>query len=173
VVLTAPNLLDISLVISPTLGMYRRYVKATGAVYHNKTRLLQIPSAHYSNLQSLSFIIDCNIYKLNPNAQILPRTYNTHLGGDADHLYLAVSDLWLMDSHIGFITGVVLLEWYHMVYGNDYPCVGFTRTQLTNATDINWLRWLEVGCRQVCRNVSDWRMSRYFSITCVTTSVSW
>jgi hypothetical protein len=120
------------------LGAYVRYVKATGAVYDYTTQFLRIPSAHYSKLRSLFFTVDGNTYELNANAQIFPRTLNTFLGGDADHLYLVVSDLGPeVSSEIGFIVGMTFLQRYYSVFDNDYPRVGFARTRFTHATDIN------------------------------------
>jgi hypothetical protein len=115
-----------------------RYAKATGADYDNTTQLLRIPAAHYSKLRSLFFTVDGNTYELNANAQIIPRTFNTLLGGDADHLYLVVSDLGPeVSREIGFIVGMAFLQRYYSVFDNDYPCVGFARTRFTYATDIN------------------------------------
>ncbi|KAF8495710.1 aspartic peptidase domain-containing protein [Russula emetica] len=118
---------------------YDRYAKATGAVYDNTTQSLRISSAQYSNLQSLFFTVDGNTYELNPNAQIFPRTFNTLpiVGGDADHLYLVVSDLGPQSSEIGFIAGMAFIERFYSVFDNDYGRVGFANTQFTNATDIN------------------------------------
>jgi cathepsin E len=115
-----------------------RYVKATGAVYDITTRFLCIPSAQYSNLRSLFFTVDGNTYELNANAQIIPRTFNTLFGGDADHLYLVVFDLGPeVYSQQGFVVGMTFLQRYYSVFDNDYPRVGFARTRFTNATDIN------------------------------------
>jgi hypothetical protein len=74
---------------------------------------------------------------LNGNAQILPRTFNTFLGGNLDYLYLIVFDLEDMSSEFGFIVGMTFLERFYSVYDIDNSRVGFASTRFTNATDIN------------------------------------
>ena len=115
-------------------------MKATGAIFDNTTQLLRITLEQYNNLQSLYFIVDDTAYELIPNAQILPRTTNTGLGGDDDHLYLVVFDLGQGDTlggSIDYICGMVFLERYYSVYDQDCPSVGFARTVFTDANDIN------------------------------------
>ncbi|KAN0103724.1 aspartic peptidase A1 [Russula decolorans] len=136
---TSPGVVDTGTnLIGLNTRAYVRYVKATGAVYDITTRFLCIPSAQYSNLRSLFFTVDGNTYELNANAQIIPRTFNTLFGGDADHLYLVVFDLGPeVYSQQGFVVGMTFLQRYYSVFDNDYPRVGFARTRFTNATDIN------------------------------------
>ena len=125
-------------VLSYTLGAYHRYAKATNAVYDNTTELLRIPSAYYKNLQSLFFTVDGTTYELNANAQIIPRKFNTLIGGDSDHFYLVVFDLGpKISKKLSFIAGMAFLQRYYSVYDNDCRRVGFARTRFTNATDIN------------------------------------
>ena len=122
------------------LGAYDSYVKATGAVYDNTTHFLRIPVEQYNNLQSLFVTADDTSYELNANAQVFPRTLNTIIGGDVDHLYLIVYDLGPPQSagfDLDFVLGMPFLERYYSIFDNDYPRVGFASTRFTNATDIN------------------------------------
>ena len=113
-------------------------MKATGAIYDNATQLLHITLEQYNKLKPLYFIVDDITYELNQNAQILPRTANTLLGGDNDHLYLIVFDLGQLEaSGLEYIAGMAYLQRYYSVYDRDCPSVGFSRTPFTDATDIN------------------------------------
>ena len=103
------------------------------------TGLLRIPLAHYSNLQSLFFIVDGISYEINPNAQLFPRTFSPYIGGDAKHLYLIVNNLnsVLHTDSFEYIVGMTFLQRYYSIYDKDLSRVGFAKTTLTNATDIN------------------------------------
>jgi hypothetical protein len=119
------------------LGAYDSYVRATGAVYDNTTQLLRIRTEDYNNLQTLTFTVDDKNYVLNPNSQILPRTFNTKLGGDLNHFYLIVFDLGFVTTKFGFVVGMSFLERYYSVFDLYNRRVGFASTRFTNATDIN------------------------------------
>jgi hypothetical protein len=121
------------------LDAYDRYVKATGAVYDNTTDFLRIPITDYNSLKPLIFTVDDTNYVLNRNAQIIPRTFNTQLGGDLDHFYLIVFDLGNVTglSKLEFIVGMAFLQRFYSVCDIDNRRVGLASTRFTNATDIN------------------------------------
>jgi hypothetical protein len=120
------------------LGAYNLYVQETGAVFDDTSGLLSITSAQYDSLQSLFIDIGGTTYELNANAQIMPRSLNTYLGGKADGIYLVVADLGQVENGgLDFIFGMTFLERLYSVYDTGNNCVGLATTQFTNRTDIN------------------------------------
>ena len=55
--------------------------------------LPSITPDQYNNLETLIFEIGGVTYELNANAQIWPRTLNTHIGGQQESVYLVEFDL--------------------------------------------------------------------------------
>ena len=75
-------------------------MNATGATLDNNTGMLSLPKDEYKNLKPLNFNIGKKTWTLCANAQIWPRSLNTDLGGDEDHIYLVVGDVsWVKYSH--------------------------------------------------------------------------
>ncbi|KAH9979938.1 acid protease [Lactifluus volemus] len=72
---------------------FQTYQQITGATLDQTTGLLTITASQFENLQSLFFNIGGISYELTPNAQIWPRSLNAQIGGDANSIYLVVSDL--------------------------------------------------------------------------------
>ena len=74
------------------------------------TGLLKITPAQYDALQALHFLIDGKTYSLNANAQIWPRPLNSVIGGEADGIYLVISDLGTkLGAGMDFISGMAFL----------------------------------------------------------------
>jgi hypothetical protein len=74
------------------------------------TGLLAITSEQYANLQTLNFNIGSTSYSLTPNGQIWPRSLNTDIGGDSNHIYLVIADLGSNSgSGLDFINGYSFL----------------------------------------------------------------
>ena len=101
---------------------------------------------------------------------MIPHTFNTLVGGDADHLYLVVFDHGpKTSSRIGFITGMAFLHGITL-FATMTTLVsvlpGLDSPMLRKSTD--WMA-SATGYRRVCRYVRDWKMSGYLSTTCVTT----
>lgn len=72
---------------------YQAYTQATGAVKDSKTGMLSLTNDQFANLQPLDFNIGGQTWSLSANGQIWPRSLNSALGGDNDHVYLVVSDV--------------------------------------------------------------------------------
>lgn len=83
-----------------TTDHYNAYVNATGAVLDNGTNMLSLPKDQYDKLQPLNFNIGGKTWALNANAQIWPRSLNTALNGDDDHIYLVVGDVSSLIHHL-------------------------------------------------------------------------
>ncbi|KZT08196.1 acid protease [Laetiporus sulphureus 93-53] len=114
---------------------YEKYVSYTGATYDDNTGLLKISSEGYDKLDSVYFTIGGTSFELTANAQIWPRSLNTYIGGDADSIYLVISDLG-DDAETGFefINGMTFLERFYFVYNSGSSEVGFATTEYTTAT---------------------------------------
>ncbi|KAG1763714.1 acid protease [Suillus occidentalis] len=114
---------------------YDKYQSATGATLDNNTGLLTITSEQYDNLQTLNFNIGSTSYSLTPNAQIWPRSLNTDIGGDSDHIYLVITDLGSKSgSGLDFVNGYSFLQRFYSVYDTSNSQVGFATTSSTSAT---------------------------------------
>lgn len=114
---------------------YNKYQSATGATLDNNTGLLTITSEQYANLQTLNFNIGSTSYSLTPNGQIWPRSLNTDIGGDSNHIYLVIADLGSNSgSGLDFINGYSFLQRFYSVYDTSNSQVGFATTSSTSAT---------------------------------------
>ncbi|EIW80819.1 acid protease [Coniophora puteana RWD-64-598 SS2] len=114
---------------------FQAYQKATGATADSATGLLKVTSAQYSKLEDLNFEIGGTKYPLSANGQIFPRSLNSAIGGDADSIYLIVSDIGTQSGQgLDFINGYAFLERYYSVYDTTNSQVGFATTANTDAT---------------------------------------
>ena len=80
-------------VLTVLVDHYEAYVNATGASEDKDTGMLSLPKAQFANLKPLTFHIGGKDWTLNANAQIWPRSLNTALGGDDEHVYLVVGNV--------------------------------------------------------------------------------
>ncbi|KAH7915073.1 acid protease [Hygrophoropsis aurantiaca] len=114
---------------------FSQYESLTGGTMDETTGLLEITADQYANLDTLTFDIGGTSYDLTPNAQIWPRSLNTALGGNADSIYLVVSDIGTESgSGLDFINGYTFLERYYSVFDTTNAQVGFATTSYTDAT---------------------------------------
>ncbi|KAJ6489065.1 aspartic peptidase domain-containing protein [Mycena sanguinolenta] len=114
---------------------FQRYQRATGAVRDDRTGLLKITTAQFSNLKNLDFIIGGVTYSLTPNAQIWPRSLNSQIGGARNSIYLIISDLGTSSGEgFDFINGYAFLERFYSVYDADNRRIGLATTSFTDAT---------------------------------------
>ncbi|KAF8879852.1 aspartic protease [Infundibulicybe gibba] len=112
-----------------------RYRTATGAVLDPVTGLLQITSAQFANLQTLSFVMPAKTLELTPNAQLWPRALNTAIGGVAGNIYLIIGDLGTPSGEgFDFVNGFALLERFYTVFNSTNREVGFATTSFTTST---------------------------------------
>jgi Eukaryotic aspartyl protease len=96
---------------------FQAYQRSTGAIKDSATGLLTITPAQFNSLQSLHFNIGGQTYELTPNAQIFPRNLNTVVGGNADKIYLIVSDLKNQSgSGLDFVLGQTFQERFYVVF---------------------------------------------------------
>ncbi|EKM61755.1 uncharacterized protein PHACADRAFT_112598 [Phanerochaete carnosa HHB-10118-sp] len=113
---------------------FATYQNLTGAVLDNTTGLLKITPAQYDNLESLFFNIGGETFELTKNAQIWPRSLNSAIGGDADSIYLIVSNLGTPSGEgLDFINGYGFLQRFYAVYDTVNSRVGFATTPFTFA----------------------------------------
>ncbi|KAH9848590.1 acid protease [Lenzites betulinus] len=111
------------------------YQNLTGGVPDDATGLLSITPDQFANLESLFFHIGETTFEFTPNAQIWPRALNTAIGGQADSVYLIVSDLGSVSGEgLDFIDGMTFLERFYYVFDIANSRVGFATTQFTDAT---------------------------------------
>ncbi|KAG2357098.1 aspartic peptidase domain-containing protein [Suillus spraguei] len=112
-----------------------RYKSATGAVLDQKTGLLTVSSAQYNSLKNLNFHIGTEIYSLNPNAQIWPRSLNSKIGGSSGVIYLVVNDIGTPSSvaRTGIIHGYTFFQRFYSVFDTANSRVGLATTSFTNA----------------------------------------
>ena len=104
---------------------YLAYQRATGAVVDNQTTLLTVTEAQYAALQSIYFDIGGITYELTPNAQTFPRQFNTLLGGDANKIYLIISEhLSLPGKDFGFVLGQTFMERFYFVFDTGKNRIG-------------------------------------------------
>ncbi|KAG2048392.1 acid protease [Suillus hirtellus] len=114
---------------------FEKYQSATGATFNEEVGLLQITSDQYDQLSSLYFTIGEVTYELTPNAQIWPRSLNTAVGGDANSIYLVITDNGSPSgSGEDFTNGYCFLQRFYSVYDTTNSRVGFATTQYTDAT---------------------------------------
>ncbi|KIP05511.1 hypothetical protein PHLGIDRAFT_119740 [Phlebiopsis gigantea 11061_1 CR5-6] len=114
---------------------FATYEELTGGVMDETTGLLRITPAQFSNLQSLFFNIGGTAFEFTPNAQIWPRALNTAIGGQADQIFLVVSDLGTASgSGMDFINGFTWLERFFFLWDSVTPQAGFATTPFTDAT---------------------------------------
>ncbi|KAJ7202750.1 family A1 protease [Mycena haematopus] len=114
---------------------FQNYKHETGAVEDRRTGLLRVTPAQFSRIQNLNFVIGDSTYSLTPNAQIWPRSLNSDIGGDADSIYLIVSDLGTPSGEgLDFINGYKFLERFYSAYDADNARIGFATTSFTTAT---------------------------------------
>ncbi|KAG2364839.1 aspartic proteinase [Suillus spraguei] len=114
---------------------YERYKDATGGIVNAANGLLQITIEKYDALRVLKFHIGTEIYRLNSDAQIWPRSLNYMVNGYEHDIFLVVKSL---NTPIGvehaFINGYVFLQRFYTVFDSDLSQVGFARTEFTAAT---------------------------------------
>ncbi|EMD38104.1 hypothetical protein CERSUDRAFT_152732 [Gelatoporia subvermispora B] len=126
-----------TLLLLPTDAI-KRYITASGAsnVIDPATGLFTIPATNFARLQSLFFHIGDTTFEFTANAQIWPRSLNTAIGGNANSIYLIVSEIGNPTSGTGldFINGMVWLERFYFVYDVGADEVGFATTPFTDAT---------------------------------------
>ena len=127
-------------------------MSATGAVKDSKTGMLSLTNDQFKNLQPLNFVIGGQTWSLPPNGQIWPRSLNSALGGDSDHVYLVVGDVspLLMSAlnniklrcmQLGsasgegfdFINGYNFMQRFYTVFDTTNSQIGFATTQYTNS----------------------------------------
>ncbi|KAI9070303.1 acid protease [Trametes sanguinea] len=114
---------------------FATYQSLTGGVLDNDTGLLKLNQTQFANLQSLFFHIGDTTYEFTPNAQLWPRALNTAIGGQADAIYLIVSDLGSLSGEgLDFINGMTFLERFYYVFDIANSRVGFATTKFTDAT---------------------------------------
>ncbi|OSC99237.1 acid protease [Trametes coccinea BRFM310] len=114
---------------------FATYQNLTGGVLDNDTGLLKLTPAQFANLQSLFFHIGETTFEFTPNAQLWPRALNTAIGGQADAIYLIVSDLGSLSGEgLDFINGMTFLERFYYVFDIANSRVGFATTKFTDAT---------------------------------------
>jgi len=112
---------------------FESYQQATGATLDNTTGLLTITQEQYNNLQSLYFNIGGTTFELTANAQIWPRALNSTLGGDADSIYLVVSNLGSPSGQgLDFINGFAFLQRFYSVFDTGDAQVGLATTSYTD-----------------------------------------
>lgn len=113
---------------------YQAYVNATGAVKDSKTGMLSLTKDQFAKLQPLDFTIGSNTWSLSANGQIWPRTLNTALGGDDDHVYLVIGDLGSESGEgFDFINGYMFMQRFYTVLDATNSQVGFAKTQYTDS----------------------------------------
>ncbi|KAG1769317.1 aspartic peptidase domain-containing protein [Suillus placidus] len=114
---------------------YTKYQSATGATVDSTTGLLVVSSAKYNALKNLNFNIGSETYVLTPNAQIWPRSLNTHIGGSSTAIYLIVNDIGTPSGQgMDFVNGYTFLERFYSVFDTANSRVGFAKTSYTDAT---------------------------------------
>ena len=127
--------------LSPS-DVFQKYQSLTGGIPDQATGLLKITPAQYKNLKPLVFNVGGKAYPLNANAQIFPRTLNTLIGGDANGIYLIVSDLGTPSGQgLDFIDGYSFLQRYYSVYDST---PGKMRVGLARTLVSLWILWF--GC---------------------------
>jgi hypothetical protein len=113
---------------------FNRYRNATGAILDPVTQLLRITPEQYGKLKSLFFMIGGREFELTANAQTWPRSLNSILGGDPNHIYLMFGDMGQFgEGQINCVVGYPFLERYYSVYDASNQRVGFASTQFTKA----------------------------------------
>jgi hypothetical protein len=96
---------------------YLAYQRATGAIVDNSTSLLTVTAAQYAAMQSIYFDIGGIKYEFTPNAQTFPRKFNTEVGGDANKIYLIISEHpTLPGKEFGFVLGQTFMERFYFVF---------------------------------------------------------
>jgi len=114
---------------------FSTYQHATGAVPDNSTGLLSVTTDQFSAMKDLNFDIGGTTFALTPDAQIWPRTLNTAIGGNANGIYLIVSDLGTPSGKgLDFINGHAFLERFYSIYDTANSRVGIATTPFTDAT---------------------------------------
>ncbi|KAG2351107.1 aspartic proteinase, partial [Suillus spraguei] len=114
---------------------FTQYQSATGATVDEVNGLLTVSSAQYNALKNLDFHIGEETYTLTPNAQIWPRSLNSHIHGSSDAIYLVVNDLGTPSGQgLDFINGYTFLQRFYSVLDTANSRVGFAQTSFTNAT---------------------------------------
>jgi len=114
---------------------FSAYTRATGAVTDRTTGLLRITAAQFANLQSLFLTTNGVTHEFTANAQLWPRALNTAIGGQANLIYLIVSNLGTPSGEgFDFVNGFVFLERFYSVFDTTNKQVGFATTPFTTAT---------------------------------------
>ncbi|KIP04810.1 hypothetical protein PHLGIDRAFT_25390 [Phlebiopsis gigantea 11061_1 CR5-6] len=114
---------------------FTRYKAAVGAVLDSETGLLKITPAQFATLGSLFFNINGVSYEFTANAQIWPRSLNTAIGGNADSIYVIVSDIGAPSGQgFDFVNGFTFIERFYTVYNSALPTFGLAQTDFTFAT---------------------------------------
>ncbi|KAG2368814.1 family A1 protease [Suillus spraguei] len=113
---------------------FTKYQSATGATLDKATGYLIISSAQYNALKNLDFHIGKEIYSLTPNAQIWPRSLNSHIGGSSNVIYLVFVNLGTPSGEgFDFVSGYTFLQRFYSVLDKTNSRIGFATTSFTNA----------------------------------------
>ncbi|KIP03305.1 hypothetical protein PHLGIDRAFT_245515 [Phlebiopsis gigantea 11061_1 CR5-6] len=113
---------------------FKAYAEATGATQDSNTKMLSLPKDQFRNIKPLNFHIGDKTWTLNANAQIWPRSLNTALGGDDDHVYFVVGNLGERSgSGFDFINGYMFMQRFYTVFDSSNSRVGFATTKYTNS----------------------------------------
>ncbi|OCH91612.1 family A1 protease [Obba rivulosa] len=113
----------------------QRFSAATGAKFDSTTGTYALPVSQFQKLQSLFFHIGDTTYEFTADAQILPRSLNSAIGGTDDNVYFIVNDIGTpTGSGEDFVLGMSWLERFYFVYDSGKTRVGFAITPFTKAT---------------------------------------
>ncbi|KAG2064579.1 acid protease [Suillus decipiens] len=133
--MTTLSSIAVSSILAPPLFQSRLYQSATGAASDKVNSLLTVSSARYNTLKNLDFYIGKETYTLIPNAQIWPRSLNSHIHGSSDAIYLVFNDLGTPSGKgSDFINGYTFLRRFYSVFDTANSRIGFAQTSFTNAT---------------------------------------
>ncbi|CAO3666838.1 unnamed protein product [Umbelopsis ramanniana] len=116
---------------------YNAYKQATGAIEVASNGMLSITLAQLNALQSLHFTIGSQTYELTPNAQIFPRSLNTHIDLAANKIFLNIGEMGQdlgQGAGLDFILGKAFLERFYTVFDTANRRIGIATTPFTNAT---------------------------------------
>ena len=75
------------------LDAFDKYVAKTGGKIDEETGFLTITPSQFAALENLDFHIGGKTFSLTPNAQILPRSLTSMIGGQEGQIFLIVNDV--------------------------------------------------------------------------------
>ena len=107
----------------------------TGAVLDNSTGLLSITPTQYNKLQSLFVKVGGATYEITKNAQTLPRSLNTVIGGNSTSFYIIIGDMGSNGGEgLDIVLGQFFLQRFYAVFDRTDNRVGLATTPFTMAT---------------------------------------